>query len=68
VSSSLQHYDLFIDPNDSVEVLRFQIYSLTDVAPEVQLIVGLNPKQGDYVLQDDCNLAALGIESVRHSI
>eukprot|EP00964_Phaeocystis_antarctica_P138345 scaffold103035_cov72-Phaeocystis_antarctica.AAC.1 len=48
---------LQIDLEESVEVLRFQVFSLTDVPPNEQHISGLGPG----VLRDGADLRTLGI-------
>ena len=48
---------LQIDLEESVEVLRFQVFSLTDVPPDEQRITGLGPG----VLSDGADLRRLGI-------
>ena len=50
-------HKLVLDTEDSVDVFRFQVFSLTDVPPEEQQITGLGPGQ----LRDDADLAALGV-------
>ena len=50
-------HKLTLDTEDSVDVFRFQVFSLTDVPPEEQQITGLGPGQ----LRDDADLAALGV-------
>ena len=60
--------------NEPVELLRFQIFSLTNVSPEKQIVVG---KDGNKpclskgfkggVLKDDAVLSALNIQNVRSS-
>ena len=48
---------LQIDLEESVEVLRFQVFSLTDVPPDEQRITGLGPG----VLSDGADLRSLGV-------
>ena len=50
-------HQLEIDVTDSVEVLRFQVFSLTDVPPDEQQITGIGPG----ILRDDAELKNLGI-------
>ena len=50
-------HQIEIDVTDSVEVLRFQVFSLTEVPPEEQQITGLGPG----ILRDDAELESLGI-------
>lgn len=49
--------ELLMEVDDEVSFLRFQLYSLTDVAPEHQLVTGI----GSTPLTDSTNLAKAGI-------
>lgn len=50
-------HELEVDTADAVSLLRFQLYSLTAVPPQRQLVFGI----GQGALRDDANLAALGL-------
>ncbi len=58
--SDLQRFDLELDPSEGVSMLRFQIYSLTDVPPDAQEVYGLN---GSEPLKDSADLTSLTINT-----
>lgn len=41
-----EKFDLEVDGNDSLEMLMYQVYSLTDILPENQLILIPNYENG----------------------
>eukprot|EP00743_Colponemidia_sp_Colp-15_P008244 GILK01008945.1.p1 GENE.GILK01008945.1~~GILK01008945.1.p1 ORF type:complete len:877 (-),score=138.60 GILK01008945.1:98-2728(-) len=53
-----ENYSVDLDLDESVEVLKFQLYSLTNVPPERQRIIGLAP-----VLKDSTDLRSIGVKA-----
>ena len=54
---------LEIDLSESVEFLRFQLYSLTGVPPAEQTITGITMPTGNAELKDHMQLRALGLSA-----
>jgi len=59
-----KNYPLDLDISEDVETFRLQIFSLTNVPPERQKIVGI--KGG--MLKDDTDLSKADIKDVSHHV
>ncbi len=57
IPTPARRHEIYLDTAEPVEVFRYQVFSVTEVAPEHQLIAGI----GSGHLRDDAVLAALDV-------